>query len=81
MHVECDQERGAGAARVMDPDVVDPGLAAAQGEMAGEIPRLVGRALGSGEHEPGVLPGIIGGGPVAGLAFGAELKRGHADIG
>ena len=75
MHIERDQEGRAGTPCIVDLDVADPNLGAAQGE----VPGFVRRAVGRGEHEPGVLSDVVRGGPVAGLLFGAELEHGDAD--
>ena len=66
---------------MMNLDVADACLLAARGEVAGEVPRFIGRAVGGGEHKPGVLPGVVCSDPVPVLSLGAELERGHADIG
>jgi hypothetical protein len=81
MNVEGDQERGARAPGVVDLDVADTGLGAPQCEMPGEVPRLVGRAVAGGEYEPGLLPVVASPSPIGGLALGAQLERGHADVG
>ena len=81
MHVEGDQERGACAPGVMDPDVADSCFAASDSELPVEVPPLVGRAAGSGENEFRVRPGLHEPGPVVSLAFGAQFKRGDADVG
>jgi hypothetical protein len=62
-------------------DVADASLLAPQGEVTGEVPWFVGRAVGGGEHQPGFLPGVTRRGPVAALPLGPEFERGHADVG
>ena len=60
MHVEGDQERGAGAPGVVDPDVADPRFPAPVGELPVEVARLVGRATDTGEYEFWVQLGARG---------------------
>jgi hypothetical protein len=65
----------------VDSDLADARLRAAQGEVAGEVPRFVGGAEGGGEHKLVVLPYIASPCAVRGLALGTELERSQADVG
>jgi len=74
------QERCAGAPGVVNPDVADSCFTAPNGELPVEVARLIGRAVDAGEYEFWVLPGAHGAGLIGGLALGAQLERGQADI-
>jgi hypothetical protein len=79
--IERGKQRSTGAPGVVDLDIADARLLAAEREVAGEVPRLVGSAERGREDQRSVLPGIANGGPASRLALGAELERRDADIG
>ena len=80
VHVESDQERGAGAPGVLDSDVTDSRFPAPFCELPVEVARLIGRTTDAGEYETWVLPGARGAALVGGLALSTQLERGQADI-
>jgi len=81
VHVERGQQRSARAPGVVDLDLADARILAAQGEVAGEVPRLVRRAERGREDQGRDLPYVTNSGPVPGLTLGAQLQPSDADIG
>ena len=60
MHVQVDQQRGAGAPGVVHGDPPDAGRVAAAVPGAVEVARLDRRAVAGGEDQAGVVPGLAG---------------------
>jgi hypothetical protein len=81
MHVERGQQRGAGPAHSMRRAVSIAGGAASGGEVPGEVPRFVGPAVASDDHQAAVVPSLPSVMPPGCLLFGLELQRGNADRG
>jgi hypothetical protein len=81
MNVEGSQQRPAGLPGAVDGDPRHLGLGEAAVEAAAEVPRLEGCAMSGGEHQAGINPGTIGTVAVTLLLLGAELERGHAQLG
>jgi hypothetical protein len=58
MNAQGHQERAAGTPGVVDLDVADASLRAAEREVPGKVPRLARSSQGRGEYEVAVLPGV-----------------------